>query len=96
MKQLEEIYNRVVEATLEASGLTFEQLAISRTERYVTARVVMIDTLIEIGFTETDIAAVSGMSQQRVNSLKNSARYRLKGLAARVMREEMKKRLVTQ
>lgn len=46
MKQLEEIYNRVVEATLEASGLTFEQLAISRTERCVTARVVMIDTLI--------------------------------------------------
>lgn len=96
MKQLEEIYNRVVEATLEASELTFEQLAISRTERRVTARVVMIDTLIDIGFTETDIAAVSGMSQQRVNSLKNSARYRLKGLAARVMREEMKKRLVTQ
>lgn len=26
MKQLEDIYNRVVEATLEASGLTFEQL----------------------------------------------------------------------
>lgn len=96
MKQLEEIYNRVVEATLEASELTFEHLAISRTERCVTARVVMIDTLIEIGFTETDIAAVSGMSQQRVNSLKNSARYRLNGLAARVMREEMKKRLVTQ
>lgn len=96
MKQLEEIYNRVVETTLEASELTFEQLAISRTERCVTARVVMIDTLIEIGFTETDIAAVSGMSQQRVNSLKNSARYRLKGLAARVMREEVKKRLITQ
>ena len=90
MKQLEDIYNRVVEATLEASGLTFEQLATSRTERSVIARVVMINTLIEIGFTEFDIAAVSGMSQQRVNSLKNSARYRLKGLAARVMREEVK------
>lgn len=96
MKQLEEIYNRVVEDTLEANGLTFEQLATSRTERSVIARVVMINTLIEIGFTEFDIAAVSGMSQQRVNSLKNSARYRLKGLAARVMREEVKKRLVTQ
>ena len=46
MKQLEEIYNRVVEATLEASGLTFEQLATSRTERSVIARVVMINTLI--------------------------------------------------
>ncbi len=91
MKQLEEIYNRVVEATLEASELTFEQLATSRTERSVIARVVMINTLIEIGFTEGDIALLSGMSQQRVNSLKNSARYRLKGLAARVIREEVKK-----
>lgn len=90
MKQLEEIYNRVVESTLVVSELTFEQLATSRTERSVIARVVMINTLIEIGFTEFDIAAVSGMSQQRVNSLKNSARYRLKGLAARVMREEVK------
>ena len=91
MKQLEEIYNRVVEATLEASELTFEQLATSRTERSVIARVVMINTLIEIGFTEGDIALLSGMSQQRVNSLKNSARYRLKGLAARVIMEEVKK-----
>lgn len=93
MKQLEEIYNRVVEATLDASGLTFEQLAISRTERSVTARVVMVDALINIGFTETDIAIVSGMSQQRVNSLKNSAKYRLKGLSARIMRDEVMKRV---
>ncbi len=89
MKQLEEIYNRVVEATLDASGLTFEQFATSRTERCVIARVVMIDALIDIGFTESDIAIVSGMSQQRINSLKNSAKYRLKGLSARIMREEV-------
>lgn len=95
MKQLEEIYNRVVESTLVVSELTFEQLATSRTERCVIARVVLIDTLIDMGFTECDIAAVSGMSQQRVNSLKNSARYRLKGLAARVMMKEVKKRLIT-
>lgn len=89
MKQLEEIYNRVVEATLDVSGLTFEQLATSRTERSVIARVVMIDALIDIGFTESDIAIVSGMSQQRINSLKNSAKYRLKGLSAKIMREEV-------
>ena len=92
MKQLEEIYNRVVEATLDASGLTFGQLATSRTERSVTARVVLIDALLEIGFTETDIVYISGMSQQRVNSLKNSAKYRLKGLSARIMQEEVRKR----
>lgn len=93
MKQLEDIYNRVVETTLDASGLTFEQLATSRTERSVTARVVMVDALISIGFTETDIAIVSGMSQQRVNSLKNSAKYRLKVLSARIMRDEVMKRV---
>lgn len=93
MKQLEEIYNRVVEATLDASGLTFEQLATSRTERSVIARVVMIDALIDIGFTESDIAIVSGMSQQRINSLKNSAKYRLKGLSAKIMREEVRNKI---
>lgn len=91
MKQLEEIYNRVVEATLEASELTFEQLATSRTERCVIARVVLIDTLIDMGFTESDISLVSGMSQQRVNSLKNSAKYRLKGLSARIIRRSKEK-----
>lgn len=92
MKQLEEIYNRVVESTLVVSELTFEQLATSRTERCVIARVVLIDTLIDMGFTESDISLVSGMSQQRVNSLKNSAKYRLKGLSARIMHEEVRKR----
>lgn len=29
------------------------------------------------------------MNQQRVNSLKNSARYRLHGLSARIMRKEV-------
>lgn len=93
MKQLEDIYNRVVEATLIASELTFEQLSTSRTERSVIARVVLIDILIDVGFTEGDICAVSGMSQQRVNSLKNSAKYRLKGLSARIMRDEVRKRV---
>lgn len=93
MKQLEDIYNRVVETTLIASELTFEQLATSRTERCVIARVVLIDTLIDVGFTESDVCAVSGMSQQRVNSLKNSAKYRLKGLSARIMRDEVRKRV---
>ena len=69
----------------------FDALANCRSERCVVARVVLVDVLMELGMSEGDIAFLSGMSQQRVNSLKNSARYRLKGLAARVMREEVRK-----
>lgn len=49
-----------------------------------------MDILVKLGFTESDIVELIGMSQQRVNSLKNSARHRLQGLAARIMREEVK------
>lgn len=83
-------FNSAVEAVMQASGLDFDALANCRSERCVVARVVLVDVLIELGMSEGDISLLSGMSQQRVNSLKNSARYRLKGLAARVMREEVK------
>lgn len=91
MKRLEELYNKVVEATLEASGLSFEQLALCRADKCVTARVVLVDRLIRLGLTESEIVALSGMSQQRVNSLKNSAKYRLKGLSGRLMAEDVER-----
>lgn len=90
MNELKEIYHRAVEAVLNASDLTRGQLANCRAEKCVIARVVLVDILVKLGFTESDIVELSGMSQQRVNSLKNSARHRLQGLAARIMREEVK------
>ena len=39
--------------------------------------------------SESMIVELSGMSQQRVNRLKNSARYRLKGLLGKMMRKEV-------
>lgn len=89
MNELKEIYQRAVEAVLNASGLTRGQLVNCRAEKCVIARVVLVDILVKLGFTESDIVELSGMSQQRVNSLKNSARCRLHGLAARIMREEV-------
>lgn len=89
MNELKEIYHRAVEAVLSASGLTRGQLANCRAEKCVIARVVLVDILVKLGFTESDVVELSGMSQQRVNSLKNSARCRLQGLAARIMREEV-------
>lgn len=89
MHRLEDIYRRAVEAVLLVGGIREEQLFVCRSDRCVTARVVLVDVLVQIGFSEADIVGLSGMSQQRVNSLKNSARYRLRGLAARIMREEV-------
>ncbi len=91
MQRLEDIYSRAVEAVLSASGLTHGQLYVCRSERCVTARVVLVDALVQIGFSESDIVGLSGMSQQRVNSLKNSARYRLMGLRGKMMREEVRR-----
>lgn len=75
MEQLQQIFDFAVEAVMQASGLDFDALANCRSERCVVARVVLVDVLIELGMSEGDISLLSGMSQQRVNSLKNSARY---------------------
>lgn len=72
--------------------MDFDRLAHGRDERSVNARVVMVDVLLSVGLTEVDIVRVSGMSQQRVNGLKNAARHRLKGLYARILSESVRKR----
>lgn len=85
MKRLKEIYNKVLESAMHESELTLEQLANSRTE--------IVETLIRLGLTENDIVRLSGMSQQRINSLKNSAKYRLSGLAAKILKDEIWKQV---
>lgn len=69
MKRLKEIYNKVLESAMHESELTLEQLANSRAENCVITRVVIVETLIKLGLTENDIVRLSGMSQQRINSL---------------------------
>ena len=91
MRRIEDIYLMTERAVISLSGITREQLYVCRSERCVTARVVLVDALVQIGFSESDIVGLSGMSQQRVNSLKNSARYRLMGLRGKMMREEMRR-----
>lgn len=90
MKQLKNLFDKAVSATMEASGLTFEELTTSRSERSVNARVVFVDFLIEKGMSEGMIAELSGMSQQRVNALKNSRIYRMKTLMCRVLKQSLK------
>lgn len=91
MKQLKNLFDKAVSATMEVSGLTFEELTTSRSERSVNARVVFVDYLIEKGMSEGTIAELSGMSQQRVNALKNSRIYRMKTLMCRMLKESVNK-----
>jgi hypothetical protein len=90
MKQLQILFDKAVEATMNASGLSFEEFTTSRSERSVNARVVFVDYLIEQGMSEGTIAELSGMSQQRVNALKNSRIYRMKTLMCRVLKQSLK------
>lgn len=91
MKQLQILFDKAVEATMNASGLSFEEFTTSRSERSVNARVVFVDYLIEKGMSEGTIAELSGMSQQRVNALKNSRIYRMKTLMCRMLKESVNK-----
>ena len=86
------IFSEVVEAVITESGLEFDRLANGRDERSVNARVVLVDALLSVGLTEGDIVRASGMSQQRVNGLKNAARHRLKGLYGRMLKNAVRKR----
>lgn len=91
MKQLQILFDKAVEATMNASGLSYEEFTTSRSERSVNARVVFVDYLIEQGMSEGTIAELSGMSQQRVNALKNSRIYRMKTLMCRMLEESVNK-----
>lgn len=89
MEQLQNLFNRAVDAIINASGLSFDELTTSRSERSVNARVVFVDYLIEQGMSESTIAELSGMSQQRVNALKNSRIYRMKTLMCKVLKQSL-------
>lgn len=50
---------------------------------------VFVDVLLDRGLSEGMIAEMSGMSQQRVNALKNSRIYRMKTLMCRMLKESV-------
>lgn len=90
---LKNIYSSAVEAVMEESGLEFDRLAHGRDEMSVTARVVLVDALMEMGMSEAIVVGLSGMSQQRVNRLKNSARQKLRGLYGHMLHDAVEKRM---
>lgn len=73
---------------LEISGLSRDAFFNGRSELNVAARVVFVSKLIDEGWSERMIADMSGMSQQRINSLKNSIRHKAGSLLVKVLGRE--------
>lgn len=84
-----DVYRKVLVCAHEASGLEMGRLLTGRCELAVTARTVVVDVLLGMGMTEAAVVEASGWSQQRVNHLKNAARWRLKSLVGKMLREDV-------
>lgn len=90
MKRMYIIYRATLRNILRITQLTHHQLFTSKADHCVTARAVLVSTLLTQGFSEMDIARISGMCQQKVNRLKNALRYRASSLFARTLAEELR------
>lgn len=93
MKEIRELFDKALNVVLEESELTFDELTTSRSEKSVNARVVFVDYLLNEGLSEITISEISGMSQQRVNALKNSRIYRMKTMMCRILSENLKNKM---
>lgn len=86
---LQKVYDEASSYVSRICELTPQELHNSRSEVSVSARVVLITCLLRNGWSEQEIADASGMSQQRVNSLKNSGKNRMNGCSAKFIAEQL-------
>lgn len=93
MNGLRSIYDNVVNVVIEVSELDRDRLLKSREEEFVDARAILVNRLVSLGFTEKCIAEFSGMSQQRVNSLKNTFRNRSSKIGVELLLGRINKKL---
>lgn len=93
MKELKRIYEIAENVVCEVAELEYDKFMTSHEEIYVDARSILVDWLIREGFTEKMISKYSGMSQQRVNSLKNSFIRRRQKMSVDIYLQEINKKL---
>lgn len=86
-------YRKVMEAVSRHYDLDEAVLLHSNKEECVDARATLVGILIERKLTESDLAQLTGLTQQCINKLKNSVRFRETGWAFRetlkVVRREL-------
>lgn len=93
MEKLKRIYESAQMVVCETAELEINKLMISHEEIYVDARAILVDWLLRAGFTEKMIERYSGMSQQRINSLKNGFIRRKQKMSVDIYLQEVNKKL---
>lgn len=73
-KRLRMIYAATLAAVIARCGVTIAGMARSRKAECCLARAVLVLTLLRLGITEPTVRELTGMSQQRVNYIKNTLR----------------------
>ncbi len=73
-KELISLFQSVESKVIQVTGVN--QLFHTNQEEAVDARTILIYILSEKGLTDTQIAALTNLTRQGVNKLKNSVRYR--------------------
>lgn len=84
-KRLRRIYAATLAAVAARCGLTLAEMTRSRRAECCLARAVLVLTLLQLGMTEPTVRDLTGMSQQRVNYIKNTPPQRLSHLEGRIL-----------
>lgn len=74
--RIKDLYCTVLSIVCRVTDLEENEIFCSNKEECVDVRSLLIKTLIDNGITEKEIVRLTGLSQQRVNSLKNNFKYR--------------------
>lgn len=92
MEQLKRLFEDVADMVSELMGLNRNNLFSSLSEQYVDGRSLLVNWLINLGYTESMLVEYTGMSQQRVIFLKNSFERRKVKFSVRLALQEINKR----
>lgn len=92
MEQLKRLFEDVADMVSELMGLNRNKLFSSLSEQYVDGRSLLVNWLINLGYTESMLVEYTGMSQQRVTFLKNSFERRKVKFSVRLALQEINKR----
>lgn len=86
-------YRKVMAVVSRHYGMEEEPLLHSNREECVDARATLVGILIDRDLTEAELVQLTGLTQQCINKLKNSIRFREKGWAFRETLKAVRKEL---
>ena len=86
-------YLKVMETVCRHYGLDEVQMLHSNRRECVDARATLTAILIEQNLTEDELVQLTGLTQQCINKLKNSVRFREKGWTFRETMKMVKREL---